>query len=175
MCKKFFKNIDKVLTSSIALILTAALGFIYWIVSPDELIPFYFLVIEIIVFFIICVAFYAFLNGRKEEIVYRLPRIINFLEEKSLFIVEDSDLLSQDLLTTISYYDEKRDVETYIGIGIVQIQNRNRFFQVEFLPKEDLSEDSIFSNAIERKQYDLLIIRPGIHKIKYTQLLGGIN
>ena len=87
MFKKILKDIDKTLTGSIAALLTIASGYIYWTIAPDKLVPFRYLVFTIFSCFLICIVFYAILHGRKEEVVYRLPRIISFLEDKSILIV----------------------------------------------------------------------------------------
>lgn len=172
--KKFFKEFDKVLLSSLTALIFFVLGFFWWIWSPDTTVPMWLLSLVIIVCYIFCIIIYAACSTKSKESVYRLPKIKNIYKDKDkiIFIVEKNDLYSQGSLAAICYQEEPEQLEIILGLGYVQSINSAGNLQISISPVNNPNALNIYNKIENTPTFRRsILIKPSIHRELWEEKL----
>ena len=131
--KRFWKNVDKALLSSVTVLVFFLLGLPQWFFRPSDSVPMWLFIVCFIAFYAVCIVIYAVCSG-EESVVYRLPQVraIKRYSNHLIFLLEKSDLFSLNALVTIAYQNEDDEIETILGRGYVETINTQGCAQVVF-------------------------------------------
>ena len=172
--KEFWKNIDKALLSSVTVLFTLALGFMWWIFSPGYRIPMWLFSLAILFCYGVCIAVYAVCSAGK-MVMFTLPRVkairtVGKRPEKDfIFLVEKNDLFAQDSYATITYQDEDDEIEIILGLGRVETTNEQGNLQVVFdRQSESPQAKKILASLSNAKHHrDAVKVKPAISKFLF--------
>lgn len=172
MFKRFFRQVNNAVLAGVSALIFFILGFLWWILDANTLVPMWVLSAVIIACYLVCVIVYGICSMQKETSVYRLPQIKkivvrnNAFNTEHIFIVEKNDLFNQGSYATVCFQDDDDSLETVLGRGYVQSVNTAGYLQVVI---EKLSNSSsaleIYEKIDNTKYYRQSIkIKPSIYK-----------
>lgn len=126
--------------------------------------------IIILVCYVTCLIIYAVCTRGNEQVIYRLPQVkaIHQTDTKVTFIVEKNELFSQSALVTISYQTQENELETVLGIGVVETINSQGNLQVVFVSQPSNEKMELVKSLHNSKaDCDAVKIKPTISKDYY--------
>lgn len=169
MIKRFIRQVNNAVLAGVSALIFFILGFLWWILDANTLVPMWVLSAVIIVCYLVCVIVYGLCSMQKETSIYRLPKIKNIVERNNndyIFIVEKNDLFTQGSYATVCFQDDDDSLEIVLGRGYIQTINSAGYLQVviEKLCSTDAARE-IYGKIENTKYYKQSIkIKPSIHK-----------
>jgi len=165
--KNTLRNMDRVLTSGITILVTLANGLLWYIFDPKYPVPLWVVSLLIIVFYISSIIIYAVSKSKKTEVVvYKLPKVLlihkNNLKKDLTLVVEKNELLNTNSLVTICYQADDDDFEIQLGIGYVETINYMGNLQILFL--KILEKDKLKEISLSPSTWKAIRIKPTIAK-----------
>lgn len=166
--KKFWKQADKAILGSVTALVLLVINILCWIFNFNSSVPMWIYLITILLFYLCCIIVYAICSSRKDQVVYRLPAVINIYKDSKniVFVIEKNDLFNQDSYVTICYQSEDEILETVLALGCVQSITTEGYLQIkiEKVVKDETAQ-KILKNIKNTKSYrNSIRIKPGIHK-----------
>lgn len=164
---KILEHINKVILGSVTVIVTLALGFLWWMFGPDVLVPMWVVSLIILGSYAVCVIVYA-TASQNLRVTYMLPAVKAILRnsDKLIFLVEKNDLFMQGAYVTIAFQDEDNELETILGLGYVETINSKGNMQIIFQKQSsEPTASEIISKLTDKKVYRHSIkIKPTVQK-----------
>ncbi|MCI5740165.1 MAG: hypothetical protein SO445_08350 [Lachnospiraceae bacterium] len=159
--KKILQSLDKVLLGSVTVIFLLLISLLQYIFSSTYKVPFYVLIIVMLVCYAVCIIIYAVMHSQKErERTPEYPRVIT-VTSRGQFVMEPSEQFKYGMLVTVYWLE--RDVEYEIARGYVEnIQDDKKIIvRIEDYDEEQIQELEI---KITPKSCKKIIIKPYIFR-----------
>ena len=164
---KILEHINKMILGSVTVIVTLALGFLWWMFGPDVLVPMWVVSLIIIAAYAVCVIVYA-IASQKVNVTYVLPAVKGIFRssDRLIFLVEKNDLFMQGAYVTIAFQDEDNELETTLGLGYVETVNSKGNMQIVFQKQsnEPIVSDILLRLTDTRRCRNAIKIKPTVQK-----------
>ena len=161
--KRMLQSLDKVLLGSVTVVFGLIISLLQYIFSSKYKVPFYVLIIVMLICYAVCIIMYAVMHTQTEkEKTIEFPRVIT-VTNMGQFVMEPSEQFKYGMLVTIYWLE--RDVEYEIARGYVEnIQDDKKIIvRIESCNEEQMQELEI---KIIPKSCKKIVIKPYV--LKYT-------
>lgn len=160
--RRILQSLDKVLLGSVTVVFLLLISLLQYIFSSEYKVPFYVLIIVMLLCYAVCVIIYAVMHAQTEkEKTPEYPRVIT-LTDMGQFVLESSEQFKYGMLVTVYWLE--RDVEYEIAHGYVENIQDDKKIIVRII--EDTHEEQIRNLGIKitPKSCKKIIIKPYIYR-----------
>lgn len=161
--KRFFQNVDKVLLSSVSLLVFFAYGIMWntWDITTP--IPLWSLYVAVFIFYCTCIVIYAVNKTSKKPVVYKLPEVKSVIHNPELIIlIEKNEIFAMHSLVAISFRVEEEEIEHFLGIGYIQTINEQGNMQIVFKKAKTAQYPARIIKNLSNTNRKSIVIRPTI-------------
>ncbi|MDY5774278.1 MAG: hypothetical protein SPK14_00400 [Lachnospiraceae bacterium] len=155
--RRILQSLDKVLLGSVTVVFLLLISLLQYIFSSTYKVPFYVLIIVMLVCYAVCIIIYSVMHSQKEkERAPEYPRVIT-VTSRGQFVMEPSEQFKYGMLVTVYWLE--RDVEYEIARGYVENIQDDKKIIVRI--EEQIQELKI---KITPKSCKRIIIKPYIFR-----------
>lgn len=159
--RRILQSLDKVLLGSVTVVFLLLISLLQYIFSSEYKVPFYVLIIVMLLCYAVCVVIYAVMHTQAEkEKIKEYPRVIT-ITGMGQFVMEPSEQFKYGMLVTIYWLE--RDVEYAIACGYVEnVQDDQKIV----VCVEDYDEEQIrkLDIKITPKSCKRIVIKPYVFR-----------
>lgn len=165
--KGFWKRIDKTLVGGLTVVVFLSIELGRGIIGVERQVPIWWIYITILLSYLLHVIVYAVFTRTKTETIYRLPKVISIIppskDRNSItFISEKNELFSRGALVSIYHQRSDDELETLLGVGVVENITEKGMLQVIFYKMMPEAQSTIGNLGNTSRDVKAIKIKPTV-------------